>query len=316
MQLLNAGGLRPQQQAFKHLSDFVYNNDGPTNLLIVYYAGHGGPGSQANDSGEITLGPTMQLDGDQRAGCTIEWVEVERVLRPTQADALVVFDCCHAGLRAKQTWCGGAKRSYQFLGACEALQQTRWAGPYSFTTAMVWALQKLARKSGYPVSELVNTLSRYRNFPRDQTPVLWNSRFEPAASDIWLAPTPAARINRLFMLQDDDSDDDESAPDYSSDYSPVPVLPTYDYLDIRFHFGFCEGPTEIRETAQAMTRLVNQKYVPFHKASFLKHSTVAERTADVVAAVEDAVINDDAMRNDALFHLRKAVDSLFVAWRP
>ena len=38
---------KPQVQAHKYLSDFVYEEDGERTLLIVYYAGHGFAGEKA-----------------------------------------------------------------------------------------------------------------------------------------------------------------------------------------------------------------------------------------------------------------------------
>ena len=43
----------PQQQAFRHLSNFVFEEDEDDALLIVYYAGHGG--SKASEMGQISL---------------------------------------------------------------------------------------------------------------------------------------------------------------------------------------------------------------------------------------------------------------------
>ena len=38
---------KPQVQAHKYLAEFVYHEDGPRTLLIVYYAGHGFAGEKA-----------------------------------------------------------------------------------------------------------------------------------------------------------------------------------------------------------------------------------------------------------------------------
>lgn len=42
--LLTSEGKPPQQQMIHHISDFVWFEDAPRTLLIVYYAGHGSPG--------------------------------------------------------------------------------------------------------------------------------------------------------------------------------------------------------------------------------------------------------------------------------
>lgn len=36
----------PQVQVNKSMADFVFEEDGPSTLLLVYYAGHGTPGQR------------------------------------------------------------------------------------------------------------------------------------------------------------------------------------------------------------------------------------------------------------------------------
>ena len=38
---ITATGIKAQQQAHRNLADFVYQEDGPQGLLIIYFAGHG-----------------------------------------------------------------------------------------------------------------------------------------------------------------------------------------------------------------------------------------------------------------------------------
>lgn len=42
-----------EHQAYKHMADFLCEEDSSNSLLIVYYAGHGG--SEVGEMGQITL---------------------------------------------------------------------------------------------------------------------------------------------------------------------------------------------------------------------------------------------------------------------
>lgn len=150
----------PQHQAFRYLSEFVHEEDSTETLLIVYYAGHGW--SEADDNGEIQLGGRLPEEHEKIGDVSLAWHEVERTLSRTKSDVLVIFDCCHAGLLCRAAW-RGLSRCYQYIGACETNQQTRRAGPNSFTTAMTWALKQLAdtHKQGFPVTELVKSVMEH-----------------------------------------------------------------------------------------------------------------------------------------------------------
>lgn len=125
---------------------------------------------------------------------SIEWHEVERTLVATSSDVLVIFDCCRAGLlcRSAQEGLENNDRIFQCLGACESEQRTRSSGKQSFTTAMIWALEELAKEPSFPVTKLVKKIEAHAGFPHDdQRPVLFGGRFAPASANIHLARMPS-----------------------------------------------------------------------------------------------------------------------------
>lgn len=182
----------PQKQAFKHLSNFVDAHDDPQTLLIVYYAGHGY--QSLTQPGHLALSGKPIYDESAMIAASIEWHEVERTLVATSSDVLVIFDCCRAGLlcRSAQEGLENNDRIFQCLGACESEQRTRSSGKQSFTTAMIWALEELAKEPSFPVTKLVKKIEAHAGFPHDdQRPVLFGGRFAPASANIHLARMPS-----------------------------------------------------------------------------------------------------------------------------
>jgi hypothetical protein len=191
----------PQKQAFKHLSDFVYANDALRTLLVVYYAGHGY--QSARGTNRLALSGKPIYDTEKKIAASFEWHEVERTLAETLSDVLVIFDCCQAGLICKSAEDSPATdtRIFQYLGACESEQLTESRGPGSFTSAIIWALKELAEESSFPITKLVHKVQAHKDFPPDQRPVLFGSRFHPASEIISLThtrtPVPNATISAV-----------------------------------------------------------------------------------------------------------------------
>jgi hypothetical protein len=99
---------------------------------------------------------------------------VESSLDGTDADLLVIFDCCFAGLLANEELrAAHPKKIFEFLGATPGNQTAIGPGAHSFTTALNWALQELsAQPEPFTIAQLVGTISRAPNFhDKGQQPV-------------------------------------------------------------------------------------------------------------------------------------------------
>ena len=289
--------LHPQLQATKHVADFVFENDGPRGLLIVYYAGHGW--AEDNSVGRISLSGRFPV-ADNEKDMSIEWNEVEHTLGKTTSDVLVIFDCCHAGLLCRPA-VRGRRRSFYYVAACKEDQVTRSCGRRSFTTAMIWALEQLAHSSGFTVTKLVHKLMEYENFPRDeQEAVVYPSRFGPGA-EIWIAPKSLKQPDAASFL----------AQDISPNSKPKDATPTTSILDLRFHFSHHASPDHIEETAMALKDfLETRKSLRFHRITFIDHTSLIEgparhwlrlirekrsaRDSSAMAGQQDSLVNSKA----------------------
>jgi hypothetical protein len=122
----------------------------------------------------------------------VSWDIAENSIRITDADVLLIFDCCHAGALCRR---GGnpmangmqPRRCFEFIAACDARHTTSLPGETSFTTALVWALNQLGKRSHFSSSELLHKIMDAPNFPKDQYPQLF-PRFEPTPEHISISP--------------------------------------------------------------------------------------------------------------------------------
>ncbi|KAF2129890.1 hypothetical protein P153DRAFT_366394 [Dothidotthia symphoricarpi CBS 119687] len=134
---------KPQHQLNRHISEFIENHDGPHNLLIVYYTGHG---QYREDSKFLELTASINpikgkgLSKDARAN----WNKAEEKLRAdeVEGDVLTILDTCYSSNLVKSG--NQDTRKFELLSACGFDQTTAAPGNLSFTRALIDALKDLA----------------------------------------------------------------------------------------------------------------------------------------------------------------------------
>jgi hypothetical protein len=100
----------------------------------------------------------------------IVWNEAERLIHnSSRPDVLLILDCCHAGrllnMRNRPQW---SERIFEFLGATGPDGTTPLPGKESFTSALIWALEKLADEgTRFMSSELLEKILEAPDFHRD-----------------------------------------------------------------------------------------------------------------------------------------------------
>ncbi|KAL8894256.1 MAG: hypothetical protein Q9192_004478 [Flavoplaca navasiana] len=185
---LKANGVPiPQVQVNKSIADFVHEEDGPSTLLVVYYAGHGTPGQRQGNL-ELTGKRSPTID----APATVVWNYAEASLRQTLADIFEIFDCCYAGDLGRGSR-GGVfgTRSFEYLGATSSGATTKAPGPGSFSSALIWALGVLAKESGgFTTNTLANKIREAPNFPKKQVPILTERNDLSSLQRIVIHPLP------------------------------------------------------------------------------------------------------------------------------
>ncbi|KAE8446889.1 hypothetical protein EG329_011520 [Mollisiaceae sp. DMI_Dod_QoI] len=191
------------------LAQFVLENDGPSTLFIVYYAGHGRPEELR---GGLKLAgkrsPTPELH-------EIVWRSAENNIQATRSDVLVIFDCCHAGELEKSTRSTGAHRAFEYLAATSANSTTKKPGDNSFTTALIWAATNLlqsGKKRSFSTQELLSKILDAPDFPNGQYPRL-SERGSACLRRIVLAPLSEDASENA------ENDAQEAEDDFTTDLS-------------------------------------------------------------------------------------------------
>lgn len=137
---------KPQLQLNSRVSNFAEKHDGPNNLLIIYYTGHGVYQQQQKPEYlQLTAcvnpirGKGIQKDAHAN------WNKTETILKSDDidADVLTILDTCYASNATKSA--KQSSRKFELLAACPIDQTTTAPGPYSFTRALIDGLTELAR---------------------------------------------------------------------------------------------------------------------------------------------------------------------------
>ena len=110
-------------------------------------------------------------------------------------------------------------------------------GPESFTSALTWALQELAKKSEpFSTSQLRHSIISYRKFPHDQVPVLSDRHM------------PGEHI--VISRQDLERSTSGPAP---TKLERAKELQNREYIDLRFHFDHKIEEHHFNATADALS---------------------------------------------------------------
>ncbi|KAJ4316065.1 hypothetical protein N0V94_005623 [Neodidymelliopsis sp. IMI 364377] len=138
---------KPQNILNKAITDHIDTFDGPNNLLIVYYTGHGGLVSTTEGKERLQLAATSKSHQDNKSPwpASAIWCQAEKpLMEAAEADVLTLLDCCYAGSAHKGA--DGECRTYELLAACHKNGRTKGPGPNSFTTRLLDALERLLDK--------------------------------------------------------------------------------------------------------------------------------------------------------------------------
>ncbi|RDL32075.1 uncharacterized protein BP5553_09477 [Venustampulla echinocandica] len=243
---------KPQAQVNKAVADFVEGFDGPDSLFIIYYAGHGDRGKA---HGELKLSARRRRRNQQESEWDhIVWNRTEHILKDTQSDVLVIFDCCYANDLGR----GGPlnPRSFEYLAASSE-PVTRSPGPTSFTSALIWALKKLATPDPqlpvppsqtvpiFTTSKLAAMICNAPQFPPGQKPSL-NDRGTETYQRIVLSPLPE------LCMRDNTS---SSAKVEDNPGGTWPTDPT-DCLTLELSFREMQDEATIKKLADHFTKFM------------------------------------------------------------
>ncbi|KAF2789190.1 hypothetical protein K505DRAFT_393051 [Melanomma pulvis-pyrius CBS 109.77] len=145
----------PQNQLNGAIANHIALHDGPNNLLIVYYTGHG-----------CLLGEQLELSAvpypTARYHPTAMWRMAEKpLIESAESDVLTILDCCFASNAIKST--SRDTRIYELLAACPLNERTYGPGEGSLTTILLKTMINLLGSYGrFSVLRLVEAVNKTR----------------------------------------------------------------------------------------------------------------------------------------------------------
>ncbi|KAK3640473.1 hypothetical protein LTR56_011811 [Elasticomyces elasticus] len=269
---------KAQHQASRILSKFVEDEDVERGLLIVYYAGHGHH-DDSSKPGDLHMygrrAPPSTLEHarlEHEKDPSIIWSKVCQPIENTDADVLLIFDCCQAGQLSRH-FDRALQSPYEFLGACSESTRTPRPGPTSFTTALTWALKQLAMEDRpFNTAELRNKLCEHRAFPQKQIPVLASLR-----------PGEHIVISRKGLKPGTT----EQAPTRSEQKDK---LSNRESVDVQFHFDHKVNKEDVEAMADALRDIMDRGDIqtPWNRASFRGKSSDLLSLQDMARAKQVA----------------------------
>ncbi|KAF2658096.1 hypothetical protein K491DRAFT_676707 [Lophiostoma macrostomum CBS 122681] len=204
---------KPQHQMNSHISAFVNRYDGPNNLMIVYYTGHGVFREDTKTleiRGSTDLIQERGIQNEARAN----WNKAEDALisDDIEGDVLTILDTCYSSNIAKAG--NEDTRTFELLSACSYDTTTAKPGPLSFTRALIDAMKELVKE---------HNGGSFTTFHLNQR-ILINPNRRDTPSQLWHRLKHHERHIRLAPLK----------PRKDREHKPSFTHPARGYLTLRF----------------------------------------------------------------------------------
>lgn len=190
------------------------------------------------------------------------------IIKRTKGDVLVIFDCCHAGVLAKKTR-SVAEQNFEFLAACGSDDLTEMPGENSFTSALIWALERLAgTKSGFTTQQLLRKINEDApNFPRNQHALIME-RGEDETScfrKLVLAPLP----------KPGEKNECELPP--TKEKTTAKIM---HYIDLRFFYDKQPTKEEILYLSQSLKEMIYNEKISARHIGWLNMTDIMKNSIE------------------------------------
>lgn len=208
----------------------------------------------------------------QKEQLSIDWNRSEHIIQNTKADILLILDCCNSGTLSHHD--RFHNRRFELLAACGHDKTTSFPGRYSFTSALIWALDQLAKESPFSTCKLRLKIKEAPLFAE-------NSPFpESQAQD----PVLCSRYQNSNRLASDEHIMIEVLGQGTEESSETTDMPCSDdkrgdYVDFRFHFAGNFDEDELKTTAREMKNLTRKNELSLRHIAFLRKGNVVQQAA-------------------------------------
>lgn len=173
----------------KRVADFCYMYDSPEDLAIIYYGGHGYPGTETN---QLKLSARFENDGN--GDPNVFFNDIRTCLRLPACDQLMILDCCFAAKAFHHEHVG--RRKFELLTS--AAHDAKSPAPkhkHSFTKSLNDAMTRLLKDNpkGFCTSHLYRKV--YHAIPKVK-PLLFDQARHNLGK-IWLRPQVQSESRKI-----------------------------------------------------------------------------------------------------------------------
>lgn len=190
----------------------------------------------------------------------------EHIIQQTEADVLLILDCCDSGTLSHRDRGRSQGRTFELLAACEHDKVTRFPGMYSFTSALIWALEQLAEQSPFSTAKLKVKISEAPNFPDDQNPLLHS-----------LGPVQGEHIVIKVLGVD------RKSQELTTGLYREELKLEGDYVDIRFHYNVPFDRDHLVKFAVWMKSALKNESLDLRRIAFLRKGNTLGNFRQVAA---------------------------------
>ncbi|KAK0106924.1 hypothetical protein ONS95_003640 [Cadophora gregata] len=175
-------------KAFNIVQDFGVKD----NLLIVYYAGHGGMNSSRQ--------PLWTCTGDPSSPY-LQWYAIQTIFEQAEADVLLLLDCCAAASSAPAD--GQCNSVTETIAACGFETWAPQPGRHSFTNTLIAVLDDWQDRSSFTAAMLhCEILNRLRHEKPERRRNIKN--FECRRTPVHILSTVDARAGSVELCRRND----------------------------------------------------------------------------------------------------------------
>jgi hypothetical protein len=190
------------------------------------------------------------------------------IVKRTAGDVLVIFDCCYAGILAKKTR-SISDRNFEFLAACGSDDVTAMPGEDSFTSALIWSLDLLAKsKTSFTTNQLLRKINENApKFPRNQEALLMERGEDETTCfrKLVLAPLP----------KPGEKDVRDLPPPKEKSTSQIKH-----YLDLRFFYDKPPTKEEILYLSQSLKEMIYNEKITARHIGWLNMTDIVKNVYD------------------------------------
>lgn len=203
---------------------------------------------------------------------SVDWNESEHIIQDTDADILLIIDCCDSGTLVPRQ--RPRSRKFELLAACGHDRTTSYPGEFSFTSALIWAMENLAKEDPFSTCKLRLKIKEAPKFA-ENSPFAENQPQDPVLCSLCPSSSRLASEEHIMLEvlgQNKDSSCKTLGMSRADDKQG-------DYADFRFHFPERFDEDRLKKIAREMKRIMAENELSLRSITFLRNGNMFQQAA-------------------------------------